>query len=63
MSDSELEKIPLANWFDSKSDLPDISSISLSSNLSENVNQFSVNPQNSLALGFDDINFASSVLE
>jgi len=28
-----LEEIPLTNWFDSESDLPDILSTSLSSNL------------------------------
>jgi len=45
MSDSELEDAPVVNWFDSESDFHEISSISVSSNLGVNVDQFSVNPK------------------
>jgi len=46
--------LPVVNWFDSESDFPEFSSISLSSNMGVNVDQFSVNPQINLALGVNE---------
>jgi len=58
VSDIELEDVPIRNWFDSESDLPEIIFISLSTNLGINVGKFSVPTQDSLATGVEDDSLA-----
>jgi len=62
MSNNELEKILSNKWFDSESDLLNISLFSQSSNLGVNVNQSFLNPQNNLALEVDYENIAGSAM-
>jgi len=54
MSDSDLEEVPLTNWFDSKSDLPGISSVDSTLELGVNVRSHSANPIHVWALGIED---------
>jgi len=62
ISDSELEETPIINWFDSESDFPEMSSVSLSLNLCVNVGQFTITPQNNMALGIKDGSMTGSAL-
>jgi len=54
MSDSDLEEVPLTNWFDSESDFPEISSVNSTLELSVNVSSPSANPVHVQALGTKD---------
>jgi len=60
MSDIELKDVPIINWFDSESYLPEISSINSTPHLGLNVGQTSVNTLHNWALGVDDSNAADS---
>jgi len=53
MSDSELEEVPLANWFDSESNLPEIS-VNSTPELGVNVSSPSANPIHVQALGTEN---------
>jgi len=61
MSDSELQEMPVINWFDSETDLPDISTINLTPNLGVNVGEISVTTQNTMAVGIEDDSVAGLV--
>jgi len=50
MSDSEFEEMPIGNWFDSESDLPEVSTINSTPNLGVNVGEISVATQTTMAL-------------
>jgi len=54
MSDSDLEEVPLTNWFDSKSNLPKISSVSSTPELGVIVSSQFANPIHVQALGTED---------
>jgi len=54
MSDSELEEMPIISWFESESDLPEISSIHTSPQPSVIVGKFSIPTQDVMTLGIED---------
>jgi len=54
MSDSELEDLPVINWFDSESDFPEMSSVNTTPHLGVNVGLTPVNTCHSWALGDKD---------
>jgi len=61
MSDSELEDVPVVNWFDSQSDFPEMSSVNTTPHLSVNVGQTPVNMPHTCAVGDEDSDAADSV--
>jgi len=54
MSDSELEDVPVVNWFDSESDFPEMSPVNITPHQGINVGQTTVNTPNSWALKYED---------
>jgi len=56
MSDTDLEEIPLANWLDSESDFPEISSVNSTPNSGVNVISPSADIHLQQALGIEDSN-------
>jgi len=56
MSDNDLEEVPLANWFDSESDFPEISSVNSTPHLGVIVSSPSAHPHHDQALGTEDSN-------
>jgi len=60
MSDSDLEEVTLTNWFDSESNLPEISSVNYTPELGVNVSSPSAKPIQDQALGTEDSSAMSS---
>jgi len=60
MSDTDLEEVPLTNWFNSESDLPEISSVNSTPNPGVNVIFPSANIPHEQALGIEDSNTTGS---
>jgi len=56
MLDTDLEEVPLTNWFDSESDFPEISSVNSTPNPGVNVISPSANINHVQALGIKDSN-------
>jgi len=56
MSDTDLEEIPLTNWFDSESDFPEISSVNSTPNWGVNMISPSANIHHEQALGIENSN-------
>jgi len=57
MSDTDLKEVPLTNWFDSESDLPEISSVNSTPNPGVNLILPSADIPHEQALGLEDLSF------
>jgi len=60
MLDTDLEEVPLTNWFDSVSDFPEISSVNSTPNPGVNVISPSGNIHHKQTLGIEDSNATGS---